>query len=172
MNLAPSSECQNTSWGSSAPAPPSATATASSATSAARRPARPSCVFSPSISRDSTQPCPSVSTRRPRHGLTPARGRCYNARAMSAVVFILGTLAVLLALAWVTYQSGKLLRSVPVRENLLLAPVENGVKAAVIALCVGLAAISGLPPAQFGWTFAHPGEDLLAGLVLGLGAQL
>ncbi len=91
---------------------------------------------------------------------------------MSSAVFILGSILVLAALAWATYQSGRLLRSVPIRENLLLAPVENVVKAAVIALCAGLAAVSGLPPAQFGWVIAHPFEDLAAGILLGLSAQV
>ena len=87
---------------------------------------------------------------------------------MAAVVFILGTLLVLLALAWATYQSGKVLRTVTLRENLLLAPLENVVKAGIIGLCFALAAISGLPPAQFGWNFAHPGADVIAGLLVGL----
>src|SRR3954454_16883013 len=91
---------------------------------------------------------------------------------MGSVVFIVGTLLVLSALVWATYQSGKLLRSVPVRENLLLAPLENAVKAGVIALCVGLAAISGLPPAQFGWNFAPLGQIVSAGILVGLGATL
>ncbi|HMA33088.1 MAG TPA: CPBP family intramembrane glutamic endopeptidase [Chloroflexia bacterium] len=87
------------------------------------------------------------------------------------VVFVVGAVALLAVLAWVTYQSGRLLRAVPMQENLLLAPVENGVKAAVIALCLGLAAISGLPPAQFGWSLAHPGQDMAAGILFGLTAQ-
>jgi membrane protease YdiL (CAAX protease family) len=104
--------------------------------------------------------------------LTGAGAGCYNFKAMSSVIFIGGSLLLLSVLAWVTYASGKLLRTMLVRENLLLAPVENLVKAAVIALCVGLAVLSGLPPAQFGWSFAHPFEDMATGIVVGLAAQV
>ncbi len=100
-------------------------------------------------------------------GLTPERGGCYNAR-VSTVVFICGTLALLAGLAWATYTSAKVLRSIPLRENLLLAPIENAVKAALVLLCVALAVISGLPPARFGWVFAHPGSDLAVGILAGL----
>jgi CAAX protease family protein len=88
------------------------------------------------------------------------------------VIFLLGSLSLLGLLAWVTYQSGKLLRVVPIQENLLLAPVENGVKAGFIAVCVGLAAISGLPPEQFGWTFTHPLQIAAVGIIFGLAAQI
>jgi membrane protease YdiL (CAAX protease family) len=86
-------------------------------------------------------------------------------------VFVLGSLLLLAGLAWVTYQSGRLLRAIPVRENLLLAPTENAVKVALIAICAGLAAISGLPPAQFGWAFPQPGAELASGILFGLVAQ-
>jgi len=87
-------------------------------------------------------------------------------------VFILGSLLLLTALAWVTYQSGKLLRALPLRENLLLAPLENAVKAAIIAVCAGLAAISGLPPAQFGWTVGHPAADLSVAILFAVTVQV
>ncbi|MDQ2807728.1 MAG: CPBP family intramembrane metalloprotease [Chloroflexota bacterium] len=87
-------------------------------------------------------------------------------------VFILGSLLLLVALAWVTYQSGKLLRALPLRENLLLAPLENAVKAAIITVCAGLAAISGLPPAQFGWTVGHPAADLGAAILFAVTVQV
>lgn len=89
-----------------------------------------------------------------------------------AAVFILGSLLLLAALAWVTYQSGKLLRALPLTENLLLAPLENAVKAAIIAVCAGLAAISGLPPAQFGWTATHPAADLGTAILFAVTVQV
>lgn len=91
---------------------------------------------------------------------------------MASTIFVLGSLLVLAGLGWATYESSKLLRLVPVHENLLLAPVENVVKVALILLCLGLAAISGLAPGQFGWSFAHPGQDMAVGVVTGLSAQL
>ena len=64
-----------------------------------------------------------------------------------------------------------MLRAIPVRENLLLAPTENLVKVALIAICAALAAVSGLPPAQFGWAFPQPGAEVAAGILFGLVAQ-
>ncbi len=87
-------------------------------------------------------------------------------------VFILGSLLLLAALAWVTYQSGKLLRALPRSENLLLAPLENVVKAAIIVVCAGLAALSGLPPAQFGWTSGHPAADLGTAILFAVTVQV
>ncbi len=87
-------------------------------------------------------------------------------------VFILGSLLLLAGLAWVTYQSGKLLRALPVGENLLLAPLENAVKAAIVAVCAGLAAISGLPPTQFGWQAPHLAADMGAAILFAVAVQV
>src|SRR5689334_14051615 len=87
-------------------------------------------------------------------------------------IFIAGSLTVLAGLSWATYQSGRLLRSIPLRENLLLAPVENVVKVALVGLCVGLGLISGLPPARLGWTLDDPTRNLALGLGVGLVAQI
>jgi membrane protease YdiL (CAAX protease family) len=84
------------------------------------------------------------------------------------LLFVLGSLTLLAGLAWATYQSGRLLRSIPLRENLLLAPVENGVKLALVGLCVGLGLLSGVAPAHLGWTLEHPSRDLAIGLAVGL----
>ena len=51
-------------------------------------------------------------------------------------LFVFGSLGLTMGLAWATYQSGRLLRAVPVRENLLLAPVENIVKGVLVLLCM------------------------------------
>ena len=77
-----------------------------------------------------------------------------------------------MALAWATYQSGRLLRAVPVRENLLLAPVENMVKGLLVLLCIGLGVLSGASSGQLGWTLDNGWRDLGMGLVLGLLTQL
>jgi membrane protease YdiL (CAAX protease family) len=86
-------------------------------------------------------------------------------------VFVFGSLLVLAGLAWATYLSGRLLRTIPLRENLLLAPVENVVKAGLVGLCIGLGLISGLPPARLGWSLENPARDLAIGLVVGLVVQ-
>lgn len=86
--------------------------------------------------------------------------------------FVFASLGLTVALAWATYQSGRLLRSVPVSENLLLAPVENMVKVMVVLLCVGLGILSGATPEQLGWTLQNGWRDLGLGLLLGLMTQL
>src|SRR5205814_264563 len=86
--------------------------------------------------------------------------------------FVIGSVSLLAGLAWVTYQSGRLLRSVPVHENLLLTPLENAVKAGLVLVCLALALSSGLPPARLGWTLDHAGRDLAVGSAVGLVAQL
>ena len=60
-------------------------------------------------------------------------------------LFVFGSLGMTVALAWATYQSGRLLRAIPVRENLLLAPVENMVKGVLVLICIGLGLMSGVP---------------------------
>lgn len=87
-------------------------------------------------------------------------------------LFVVGSLLVLGGLAWATYLSGRLLKSIPLHENLLLAPIENVVKGALVALCVGLGLLSGLAPAQLGWVSIAPARDLALGLGVGLVAQV
>jgi len=87
-------------------------------------------------------------------------------------LFVFGSLGLTVGLAWATYQSGRLLRVLPVSENLLLAPVENIVKGIVVLLCIGLGVLSGAPFSQLGWTFENGWRDLGLGLIVGLGTQL
>ena len=87
-------------------------------------------------------------------------------------LFVFGSLGLTVALAWATYQSGRLLRSVPVRENLLLAPVENMVKAALVLICIGLGLLSGASASRLGWSIDNGWRDIGMGLILGLLTQL
>lgn len=87
------------------------------------------------------------------------------------LLFVFGSLGLTAALAWATYQSGRLLRAVPVRENLLLSPVENMVKCILVLACVALGALSGAPASQLGWTFEHGWRDLGLGIVVGMVTQ-
>ncbi len=76
------------------------------------------------------------------------------------------------ALAWATYQSGRLLRSVPVTENLLLAPVENAVKGILVLGCIGLGFLSGVSPDRLGWTVDNGWRDIGVGIFAGMVTQL
>jgi membrane protease YdiL (CAAX protease family) len=87
-------------------------------------------------------------------------------------LFVFGSLALTAGLAWATYQSGRLLRSIPITENLLLAPVENAVKGALVLACIGLGLLSGATPEALGWTFEHLLRDIGLGIILGLVTQL
>ncbi len=87
------------------------------------------------------------------------------------LLFVLGSLGLTATLAWATYQSGRLLRSVHVSENLLLAPVENIVKVVLVMACVALGIWSGATPGQLGWTFEHGWRDLGFGIVVGMVTQ-
>src|SRR6476646_5092473 len=87
-------------------------------------------------------------------------------------LFVFGSLGLTAALGWATYQSGRLLRTVPVSENLLLAPVENMVKGVLVLLCIGLGLLSGASPQQLGWTLDNGWRDLALGILLGLLTQL
>ena len=87
-------------------------------------------------------------------------------------LFVFGSLALTAGLAWATYQSGKLLRSIPVKENLLLAPVENAVKGVLVLACIGLALLSGAPPERLGWTIENGWRDVGLGIIVGLLTQL
>jgi membrane protease YdiL (CAAX protease family) len=61
---------------------------------------------------------------------------------------------------------------VPVTENLLLAPVENAVKGALVLACIGLGLLSGAPPEALGWTLQNGWRDIGLGIIIGLATQL
>lgn len=87
-------------------------------------------------------------------------------------LFVFGSLALTAGLAWATYQSGRLLRAIPVTENLLLAPTENAVKGVIVLLCIGLGLISGVHAESLGWTFNNGWRDIGLGIIVGLSTQL
>jgi membrane protease YdiL (CAAX protease family) len=87
-------------------------------------------------------------------------------------IFVIGSMGLTVALSWATYKSGRLLRAVPIRENLLLAPVENMVKGILVLLCIGLGVLSGAGPSRLGWTLDNGWRDLALGILAGLFTQL
>jgi membrane protease YdiL (CAAX protease family) len=58
------------------------------------------------------------------------------------------------------------------RENLLLAPIENVIKAVLVLVCIGLGILSGVSVSQLGWTLDNVWRDIGLGLILGLVTQL
>ena len=69
-------------------------------------------------------------------------------------VFVFLTLGLTAAVSVATYRSSQLLRRWQPDRNLLLLFSENIIRLLLIALCIGLGWLSGLPPAQLGWAFA------------------
>jgi membrane protease YdiL (CAAX protease family) len=82
--------------------------------------------------------------------------------------FVLGTLALLAFLAWGTWRTALVLRTITPNFNLLLLPAENVLRVGIILLCVFLARLSGQSLAQFGWQSLDLSRDLLAGFFIGV----
>jgi len=87
-------------------------------------------------------------------------------------LFVVGTLAVLVLLAWATLRTAVFLRQVQLTFNLLLLPAENIFRFVLIAVCVWLAQSSGQPYAQFGWRAAEPAREIVVGLAVGIPVAL
>ena len=87
-------------------------------------------------------------------------------------LFVLLTLLLAGFVAYMTVRSAGLLDDWPPNCNPLLIPSENVFRLLLIALCLGLGRLSGLPPAQLGWRFDQALPDALWGLVAGLAVAL
>ena len=84
------------------------------------------------------------------------------------VLFVVGTLVILMFLCWATYRSAVFLRQVRLDFNLLLLPAENLVRLVLILVCVWLAEQSGQPYAKFGWSAPLPARDIVVGFAIGV----
>jgi len=84
------------------------------------------------------------------------------------LIMAVGSLGLLAFLGWATYRSGLLLRAVDIPFNVLTAPPEVLARLALIAVCVGLGLVSGLPWTQLGWASADPVLDVALGLAAGV----
>lgn len=71
---------------------------------------------------------------------------------VSYASFVVLTLGLTGMIAFMTYRTGQLLRHWQPDRNLLLVPAENLIRILLIATCIGLGVLSGLPPQQLGWT--------------------
>jgi HAD superfamily hydrolase (TIGR01509 family) len=88
------------------------------------------------------------------------------------ILFPVGTLLILVFLAWATYRTAQLLREIPSTVNLLLLPAENLLRLTLIAVCVGLGQMSRLPYAQLGWISVEPARDIVAGFSVGIAVAM
>ena len=82
--------------------------------------------------------------------------------------FVLGTLILLALLSWATYKTAAFLAAVPPQGNMLLLPGENLVRIVLIAFCIALGRISGLPIARLGWSPSNPLPELVIGCLVGV----
>ncbi len=82
------------------------------------------------------------------------------------------TLSLTLFTAYGAYRTSLLLKHWRPDRNLLLLPAENFVRWVMIAACIGLGLLSGLPAEQLGWAWTELGRNLLLGLLLGVGLAL
>ncbi len=83
-------------------------------------------------------------------------------------LFVIGTLVILVFLAWTTFQSAVYLREIQPAFNLLLLPAENLLRLVLIVVCIWLAQSSGQPYARFGFGAAEPARDVVIGFVVGI----
>jgi membrane protease YdiL (CAAX protease family) len=83
--------------------------------------------------------------------------------------FVLLTILLASAVSIATYRSARLLQVWKPDSNLLLLMSENVVRLLLIAICIGLGWLSGLPPAQLGWSFAGWQITIVQGLLWGAG---
>lgn len=90
---------------------------------------------------------------------------------MRLTLFVTGTSALIAAIAYLTYRSAQLLKEFEVPFNLMLSPAENAFRLVLIAVCLALGWLSGLPPAQFGWTLQNAAGDVFIGIALGIAIQ-
>lgn len=82
------------------------------------------------------------------------------------------TLALTVLLSYSTYRTAELLKQWRPPGNPLLYPLENLLRAGLIALCLGLGVLSGLPAARLGWTTEEIGRALGVGALWGAGMAL
>jgi len=80
----------------------------------------------------------------------------------------LGVVILTALLGWITYRSHLLLKEYRPDVNLLLSFPEIIVRLLLVAVCLGLAWLSGLPSAELGLIFRNPLQTLAAGLGIGL----
>jgi hypothetical protein len=82
-------------------------------------------------------------------------------------LFVILVLAMTAFLGYGTFATARLLRTWQPEGNLLLMPGENVLRLGMVALCVGLGWLSGLPLAELGWTAPGAAGQVLWGVGIG-----
>jgi membrane protease YdiL (CAAX protease family) len=67
------------------------------------------------------------------------------------LLFVALTLLLTMLVGYATFRTNRLLAQWPLDQNPLLHPGENVVRVFLVALCIGLGLLSGLPAAALGW---------------------
>lgn len=86
--------------------------------------------------------------------------------------FVMITLTLTAFIGYGTFATARLLQRWTPDHNLLLHPLENLVRAALLLACVGLGYLSGLGFDQLGWQWDAVGQQLVWGLIFGFGLGL
>jgi len=84
-------------------------------------------------------------------------------------IFILITLTLTTFISYSTFATARLLKHWRPDQNILLLPAENILRFILIAFCLGLGWLSGLPDLTLGWQFQVDIATLAWGFFLGLG---
>jgi membrane protease YdiL (CAAX protease family) len=79
-----------------------------------------------------------------------------------------GILLLTALLSWITYRSHLLLKEFQPDVNLLLSLPELVLRLGLVGICLGLAWLSGLSAAEFGWLIDKPVQTIMLGIGLGL----
>jgi membrane protease YdiL (CAAX protease family) len=82
-------------------------------------------------------------------------------------LFVLLTLLLVGLVAAATYRAAQLLPDWPLDSNPLLLPAENVVRLILLACCLGLGRLSGLPPQTLGWVWPTPLRQSAWGILWG-----
>lgn len=88
--------------------------------------------------------------------------------ALRYAIFLLITLALTGFIGYGTFATARLLRTWRPDRNLLLLPAENGVRIALVFLCIGLGYVSGVGLDVLGWRWEKWRVDAALGLGVGL----
>jgi hypothetical protein len=84
------------------------------------------------------------------------------------LLFVVLTLLLTSLLSFTAWRTARLLRVWRPPGNPLLDPADNVLRLLLILACIGLGWLSGLPPAQLGWTAPQPWRQVGIGLAVGL----